>query len=43
MKFEPINLGRWMIWSLFALILMVAPLIFTQGASHFPAVRKWAR
>ncbi|OGS93285.1 MAG: ABC transporter permease [Gallionellales bacterium RBG_16_56_9] len=33
MKFEPINLGRWLVWSLFALLLLVAPLIFTQGAS----------
>ncbi|MGB7479992.1 MAG: branched-chain amino acid ABC transporter permease [Burkholderiaceae bacterium] len=33
MKFEPINLGRWIIWTLFALILIVAPLVFTQGAS----------
>lgn len=33
MKFEPINLGRWLVWGLFALLLIVAPLIFTQGAS----------
>ncbi|MGB6054027.1 MAG: branched-chain amino acid ABC transporter permease [Burkholderiaceae bacterium] len=33
MKFEPINLGRWIVWTLFALILIVAPLVFTQGAS----------
>ena len=30
---EPLNLGRWILWSLFAAILIVAPLIFTQGAS----------
>lgn len=33
MKYQPINLGRRVIWSLFALVLVVAPLIFTQGAS----------
>lgn len=31
--FTPINLGRWLIWSVFALILAVAPLIFTKGAA----------
>jgi branched-chain amino acid transport system permease protein len=33
MKFEPINLGRWILWSLFGLILIAAPFVFTQGAS----------
>lgn len=33
MKYTPLNLGRWLIWTLFALILIVAPLIFTKGAS----------
>jgi len=33
MKFEPMNLGRWIIWTLFTLILLIAPLIFTQSAS----------
>ncbi len=33
MKFEPMNLGRWLIWGLFALLLLVAPLIFNEGAS----------
>ncbi|MEN3296816.1 MAG: branched-chain amino acid transport system permease protein [Burkholderiales bacterium] len=31
--YKPINLGRWLIWSLYALILIVAPLIFNKGAS----------
>jgi branched-chain amino acid transport system permease protein len=33
MKYSPLNLGRWLVWSLFALILIVAPLIFNKGAS----------
>ena len=33
MKYSPINLGRWLIWSMFALVLVVAPLIFSKGAS----------
>ncbi|MET0962809.1 MAG: branched-chain amino acid ABC transporter permease [Noviherbaspirillum sp.] len=33
MKFAPINLGRWLIWSLFIVILVVAPLIFSKGAA----------
>ncbi len=28
---KPFNLGRWIIWSLFALVLAVAPLVFTSG------------
>lgn len=30
----PINLGRWVIWSLFALVLLVAPLVFTSGLAR---------
>lgn len=33
MRFAPLNLGRWLIWSLFAILLIVAPLIFNKGAS----------
>lgn len=33
MKYSPVNLGRWLIWSLFALILLVAPMIFSKGAA----------
>ncbi len=29
--FKPINLGRWVIWSAFALILIVAPTLFTSS------------
>lgn len=32
-RFAPINLARWLIWSAFALLLIVAPLIFNKGAS----------
>jgi branched-chain amino acid transport system permease protein len=31
--YKPMNLGRWILWSLFAAILIVAPLIFNKGAS----------
>ncbi|MEN3291328.1 MAG: branched-chain amino acid transport system permease protein [Burkholderiales bacterium] len=31
--YKPINLGRWLIWSLYAVMLIVAPLIFNKGAS----------
>jgi branched-chain amino acid transport system permease protein len=30
-SFKPINLGRWVIWTLFALILLVAPKLFTSS------------
>jgi len=33
MRFAPINLGRWLVWGLFAILLAVAPLIFNKGAS----------
>lgn len=33
LKYKPLNLARWLIWSAFAAILIVAPLIFTKGAS----------
>jgi branched-chain amino acid transport system permease protein len=32
-KFKPYNIGRWIIWSLFALVLLVVPLIFTSQLS----------
>jgi branched-chain amino acid transport system permease protein len=31
--YRPLNLGRWIIWTLFALLLIIAPMIFNQGAS----------
>lgn len=33
MKYSPLNLGRWVIWGLFALALLIAPIIFNKGAS----------
>jgi len=32
-RFKPINVGRWVIWSLFALLMLVAPLLFTSNLS----------
>ena len=28
--FKPWNVGRWLIWSLYALVLIVAPLLWTS-------------
>jgi branched-chain amino acid transport system permease protein len=33
LTYKPLNLGRWIVWSVFAVILAVAPLIFNKGAS----------
>jgi branched-chain amino acid transport system permease protein len=33
-EFRPLNVGRFLIWSLFALLLGVAPLYFTSSLSH---------
>jgi branched-chain amino acid transport system permease protein len=33
LRYKPPNLARWLIWSAFALLLMVAPAIFHKGAS----------
>jgi branched-chain amino acid transport system permease protein len=30
-EFKPLNVGRWLIWSLFALLLAVMPLMFKSG------------
>lgn len=30
-EFKPLNVGRWLVWGLFALLLIVAPRIFTSG------------
>ena len=32
-SFKPYNVGRWVIWSLFALILVLAPMVFTSNLS----------
>lgn len=31
--FKPYNVGRWIIWTLYALVLLVSPMIFTSGLS----------
>ena len=31
--FKPHNIGRWLIWSLFAVVLLVAPMIFKSNLS----------
>jgi branched-chain amino acid transport system permease protein len=33
-RFQPHDIGRWIIWGLFALVLAVAPLIFTSSLSQ---------
>ena len=33
-EFKPLNVGRFVLWSMFALVLAVAPLIFTNSLSH---------
>ena len=32
-EFKPFNIGRVLIWGLFALVMLVAPQIFTSGLS----------
>lgn len=33
-EFKPFNVGRWIIWSLFSLLMLVAPVLFTSSLSH---------
>ena len=33
-EFKPWNVGRWIIWGLFALLMVVAPKLFTSSLSH---------
>jgi branched-chain amino acid transport system permease protein len=32
-EFKPLNVGRWIVWSLFALVLALAPLVFSSNLS----------
>jgi branched-chain amino acid transport system permease protein len=32
-EFKPLNIGRWIIWGLFALVLLLAPMVFKSGFS----------
>jgi branched-chain amino acid transport system permease protein len=33
-QFKPYNVGRWVVWGAFALLLLVAPMVFTTSLSH---------
>jgi len=33
-KFKPLNIGRILVWSFFALVLLLAPILFTSSLSH---------
>ncbi|MBK8073692.1 MAG: branched-chain amino acid ABC transporter permease [Ramlibacter sp.] len=33
-QFKPYNVGRWIVWSLFALVMLLAPMLFTSSLSH---------
>ncbi len=33
-EFKPLNVGRYLLWSSFALVLLIAPLVFTSSLSH---------
>jgi branched-chain amino acid transport system permease protein len=33
-QFKPFNVGRWIVWGFYALVLLVAPLIFTSSLSQ---------
>jgi branched-chain amino acid transport system permease protein len=33
-EFKPYNVGRWIIWTLYALLLLVAPMMFTTSLAH---------
>ncbi|WP_439589548.1 branched-chain amino acid ABC transporter permease [Hydrogenophaga sp.] len=33
-QFKPFNVGRWIVWGLFALVLLLAPLVFTSSLSQ---------
>lgn len=30
--FAPVDLGRWMLWSIYAVLLVIAPLVFSKGS-----------
>lgn len=32
--FRPWNVGRWLLWGIFALVLAVAPMVWTSGLAH---------
>ena len=32
--FRPLNIGRWIVWSVYVLVLLIAPLVFTSSLSQ---------
>jgi branched-chain amino acid transport system permease protein len=33
-QFRPLNIGRWIVWTVFALLLAVAPMVWTTSLAH---------
>jgi branched-chain amino acid transport system permease protein len=33
LTYKPLNLGRWIVWAAYAVLLIIAPLVFSKGAS----------
>ncbi|WP_420821220.1 branched-chain amino acid ABC transporter permease [Ramlibacter rhizophilus] len=33
-SFKPYNVGRWIVWGLFAIVLALAPMVFTSSLAH---------
>ena len=33
-QFKPLNVGRWVIWGLFAVVLLLVPMVFTSGLAR---------
>ena len=33
-RFKPWNVGRWVLWTLFALVLLLAPLVWKSSFAH---------
>ena len=33
-RFKPWNVGRWVLWGLFALVLLLAPLVWKSSFAH---------
>ena len=31
LRYTPVNLGRWLVWAVYAIILLAAPLVFSKG------------
>src|SRR6188768_999133 len=33
-EFKPLNIGRWLVWTLFAVLLVTSPMVFTSSLAH---------